>query len=286
MLRILVNSLPKKNWLEVLGLVVHTYNTTPHKSLKTTPYELAFGIPPQTPVTVASEIQNKLAQDRLAILNKLRQQATQSLTHEQNKIHNTLKKRRKDTPEIKTGDLVLVQTKDWFPTSHQKLQPRFLGPFPVQHFKNNSVTLALPPECKWDNVVNVSRIILYHPTPNSNTHPVIPNLKHDNTLQYAQPADTSQHKVSEWLISDKTPQKILDHNFDNNNTPNYFTRFSDASGNVIRSEDSWLPLHMFIKNDHVHKVLHHYLSHTPRAMPSSFLLHKHNINWLSQLIYN
>src|SRR3990167_6750915 len=67
-------------------------------------------------ITVASEIQNKLAQDRLAILNKLRQQATQSLTHEQNKIHNTLKKRRKDTPKIKTSDLVLARTKDWFPT--------------------------------------------------------------------------------------------------------------------------------------------------------------------------
>jgi len=223
--------------------------------------------------------------DRANTLAALRNTAQINLKKEQDNIFKTLEARRSSPPKFKTGDMVLVRTKEWFPAPYQKLQPRFLGPFAIISVSDNVLTLNLPITCKWDNKINISRVIPYHTSKvNTTATPVIPNLKKDDSVPTVHMPDQNT-LVSIWKINGFWPHKILDNNT-THDAHEFLTRFADDTANIVRNQDAWVPITHFINNGHIHNTLHTYFKDNPRTMPTRQTLSKLGIAWILDVIAN
>jgi Chromo (CHRromatin Organisation MOdifier) domain len=152
------------DWDHYLSPLEFAINNAVQDSTKHTPFMLNYGYDPYTPLTldvnvksapaqsIASELQQKLADAKLAIRAAQDRQRQQADKKRQFAMYNT-------------GDLVLLNTKNFKfkSTGVRKLMPRWCGPFKVLAAVGIvAYRLELPANLKMHNVFHISLLKQYH----------------------------------------------------------------------------------------------------------------------------
>jgi hypothetical protein len=146
--------------------VEFTYNNGYQESLKTSPFEVLYSRPCNTPVSWSNPI-NKITigPDMLKEMEQQVIQIKQNLKVAQNRQKSYADRKR--TPrEFKTGDHVYLRVRPRKSSlrmgDFSKLVPRYCGPFEVlDRVGPIAYRLALPPTIKAHNVFNVSLLKKY-----------------------------------------------------------------------------------------------------------------------------
>ena len=119
-----------KDWDLYLPMAAHSYNTSYHASIKTTPFKIMFG---RNPVPLADrhdEIAKKGNEDRLLRWNHAIHAAQEGLLSAQERSRDFYDLRAHPR-EIKVGDEVLVKIPKAPRSAVHKLYPRYVGPYHV-----------------------------------------------------------------------------------------------------------------------------------------------------------
>ena len=135
------------DWLDKLPGVLLSLNTNVAASTGFSPAQLMFGYQPRSIL----ELEFPAATDQTAaddLLSKMRadlQEAHQRLINAKAAQKKFADRHRRDVPDFKDGDLVLLSTKHLRLSGPRKFWPRWVGPFPViQKIGQLSYKLQLP----------------------------------------------------------------------------------------------------------------------------------------------
>jgi len=151
-----------KTWIQWLPWAEYCYNTSWHSSIKMTPYEAIYGVPPPrllgyVPGTTRVEVVDDVLRNREQILTLLQQ----NMKHAQQRMKRYADLQRTER-ELELGQMIYLRLQPYRQSTmgyHRalKLSPRFYGPFRVIH-KVGKVTyeLDLPPEAQIHPVFHVS----------------------------------------------------------------------------------------------------------------------------------
>jgi hypothetical protein len=127
------------NWEQYIPALMFCYNTSFHRSIKTSPYFITFGIEPRTPSFFAADIRNFLKENyhtslqRLAEARKIAIEnnwfATEQYKHDHDK--------KAQVPNFLPNQLVLLDEFN-FLNKNRKLAEKFSGPFRIVRLKGNN----------------------------------------------------------------------------------------------------------------------------------------------------
>jgi len=176
-LRICLMDLKKdKNWLNVLGRVVHTHNTTYHSSIGMSPYEVLHGERPVGPIEkFAGEMGLNFSEAERTVEDIITAQgkAAKKLAL-QSEYYNKEMARRKllwdphsetyrhdKVTQLKAGDMVLLRTDRWRHMPKARLQPRVLGPYKIEKVVGKTVWLEESQQFFFDRRVDADDLVLY-----------------------------------------------------------------------------------------------------------------------------
>lgn len=188
MLRSLVGNLPHQDWPRLLPAAEFAINNSFHTAIASTPFRLAYGQNPRTPVAhvpsgaVRAPRVLKFQSDWDAALKEAQRhmQAAQSRDkayYDSNRSHTT----------FAVGDQVLLSTKHLRlrpagdETTATKLLPKYIGPYNIiQVIGSNAYRLQLP--AALSRIHNVFNVSLLRPYLSSGTYqPPAPELLVDDT---------------------------------------------------------------------------------------------------------
>jgi len=178
-----------KQWVSWLPWAEYWYNTSWHTSIRMTPYEAVYGVPPPrllayVPGTTRVETVDEVLKSRqqiLALLQHNLQQAQQRM-----KRYADLKRSERS---FEIGQLVYLRLQPYRQSTiavrrSLKLSPRFYGPFPIlRKVGQVAYELELPPEARIHPVFHVSQLKL---KVGSSTE-VVPKLPPVNSKGILQP---------------------------------------------------------------------------------------------------
>ncbi|GAA5907915.1 hypothetical protein JCM5296_006131 [Sporobolomyces johnsonii] len=179
-LRMFINY-QQDDWEDLLPLAQFVYNDTAHSSTKTTPFFATYGYHPTFAVTFEPTESKYRDADATSFASRL---ATlhQVLRHELENAAARMKKHydqhRKEAPHFDIGDLVWLSSKN-ISTSRQsqKLDHRFLGPYPVAAKVGDAAyRLTLPDEVRIHPVFHVSLLYPHLDNPFPDRLPTPPPL--------------------------------------------------------------------------------------------------------------
>jgi transposase InsO family protein len=158
----------QSNWDKLLPAAEFAMNNSVNASTQATPFMLNYGQNPDTPLSlVLRGLNPQLDRFRGRWAEQLKH-ARQCLLNAQQRQKAQADKHRRDAPNLKVGDKVLIHMKHFrLPKGLKlKLAPRFLGPFPVSACigpANLSYRVHLPPPLhRMHNVFHVSSLRVYH----------------------------------------------------------------------------------------------------------------------------
>ncbi|KAJ0976176.1 hypothetical protein J5N97_018141 [Dioscorea zingiberensis] len=168
-LRCMSGNLPK-SWASWLSLAEFWYNTSYHTTIRMTPFQALYGIPPPThlpyfPKDAAGISVDSALQDREAVIQVLKQQLT--LARERMQFQAN-KHRTERTFEV--GDKVYLRLQPYMQNSVMnrevpKLAARYYGPYPIlRRLGNVAYKLELPPSAAIHPVFHVSLLKKALPT--------------------------------------------------------------------------------------------------------------------------
>ena len=114
------------DWQDYVPAMVFSYNTSYHSTIKTTPFELTFGMKPRLPEEVGPESQRlhygkDFASDRIRILQQARQIPNRFSDSEKEKAKKYFDKNTSDS-ELKVSDKVLYSETDFVVKAKISLQ--------------------------------------------------------------------------------------------------------------------------------------------------------------------
>ena len=126
--------------------MVFSYNTSYHSTIKTTPFELTFGMKPRLPEEVGPEAQRlhygeDFASDRIRILQQAREIANKFSESEKVKAKKYFDKNTSDS-DLKVGDKVLYSETD-FVGKNKKFAAKWTGPVSIVKIKGDVVIIKL-----------------------------------------------------------------------------------------------------------------------------------------------
>jgi hypothetical protein len=167
-----------ESWSEWLPMLEHSYNSTPHSSLKYSPYQLLYGFTPRGPLDFANPLSKRMEilrsnrEDIDSFLEKLetrRQMARDALAQAQDKQARAYDASRRYR-EFEIGSLVLVNphSLEWLESKGAgvKLRQRWIGPFEVlKRVSINSYRIKLPRSFPGSGVINVEHLQPYISSP-------------------------------------------------------------------------------------------------------------------------
>jgi len=135
------------DWEQYLPALRFSYNTSYHSTIRTTPYELLFGMRPRTPNFPAQDLQRihygeSFASERLRLLKEARRLAEANTNEAQTNYKEQHDKRAKPH-DFCIGQKVLYSETN-FLNKNKKLAPKWLGPAVVLNTTNTNVTIRLP----------------------------------------------------------------------------------------------------------------------------------------------
>lgn len=152
-----------KSWEECLPFIEFAYNRVPHNTTSFSPFEIAYGFKPLTPLDllplpISTDLVHKDAEARAKYVQDLHAQVKRNI---EKKIKHYARSANKSKKRMvfDQGDWVWVHLrKERFPSLRKsKLQPRGDGPFQVlERFNDNAYKLDLPGEYTVSATFNVS----------------------------------------------------------------------------------------------------------------------------------
>lgn len=152
-----------KSWEECLPFIEFAYNRVPHNTTSFSPFEIAYGFKPLTPLDllplpISTDLVHKDAEARAKYVQDLHAQVKSNI---EKKIEHYARSANKSKKRMvfEPGDWVWVHLrKERFPSLRKsKLQPRGDGPFQVlERFNDNAYKLDLPGEYTVSATFNVS----------------------------------------------------------------------------------------------------------------------------------
>jgi len=156
----------QEQWPDWLGMAEFAYNNKVHTGTKVSSFEANNGRNPRMGFELRKKERYKRAEKFIERIKKVQEEAKAALARAQENMKKYADKHRLEVVEYKTGDLVLLSTKDlkWQMKSQcsEKLTERFTGPYKVKAIvSSNTVELDLPPTIKIHPVVNMSSICRY-----------------------------------------------------------------------------------------------------------------------------
>jgi hypothetical protein len=177
-LRCFAHSCPTK-WMSWLHLAEFWYNTSPHATLGTSPFEVLYGHSPRhfgviDPADCAVADLSEWLQDRQDTMALLQQHLQRAREH----MKATTDKKRTDRV-FAVGDWVYLKLQPYMQRtlatrSNPKLAFRYFGPFQVlQRVGATSYKLDLPESCKIHPVIHVSQLRQAVP-PSTEVHAELP----------------------------------------------------------------------------------------------------------------
>ena len=160
------------DWDEHLALVEFAINNTKQASTGHTPFFLNFGYHPTTPTAMLngpsfSPVQS--VENMLTGLKSLNKWTRDNLLRAQQRQTAGADKHRRDVT-FSVGDEVLVdslllKTDAQMNRPAEKLSHKWVGPFRVTAVDHSTVTVTLPSTSRAWNVLHVSEVKLYRPSP-------------------------------------------------------------------------------------------------------------------------
>ena len=151
------------NWREFLLAVQQAMNNSHCESIGCTPMYLVHGLDPRRPEV---SYQPPEGHDHHAEWVRTEKKARDQLEKARERMVRSANKKRYNIT-YRVGDQVLLSNRNpWFKTLDgvRKLQPLFVGPFPVTHITNAvTLTLRLPEEMLCGKQFHVSLVKPYHP---------------------------------------------------------------------------------------------------------------------------
>jgi len=160
------------NWEDYLAPLMFSYNTSFHRSIKTTPFFITFGIEPRMPGFPQTDVRRKFygetnTDDLLRRLQTAREVArfhNQEATDKAQFYHD----RAAASHQFKIGQLVLLN-ETYFLHKNAKLAPKWTGPHRVTNLKNhNNVEILLCHNNK-KLLVHSDRLKAYHSGSSTNS---------------------------------------------------------------------------------------------------------------------
>jgi hypothetical protein len=229
------------NWDKLLPLAEFAVNNAVNRSTGSSPFFLNYGRHPGTPFSRglppkyrhAATAQQGAEQVRDALR---RAKSAMDAAQQRQAVYYD---RNKTDLQFLPGQLVLLSTKNLRSGQFQKLQPRWIGPFPVdKHIGKNAVKLVLPPSLSIHDVFHVSLLKLYRAPTSTEpmaTEPVLPIMRDQDqeALIVAERTEVSyrrtrarNHRIERvsyrlhfpghdpsldiWLPANKVPQTLKD----------------------------------------------------------------------------
>jgi transposase InsO family protein len=146
------------NWEEFIPALMFCYNTSFHRSIKTSPFFLTFGIEPRTPAFFATDIRRFLQEDHQTALQRLAE--ARKVAIENNLLATENYKSNFDKNAtfriFHPGQWVLLDEFN-FLGKNRKLSPKFSGPFKLLRLKGDSNAEIVVNNGR-KMIVNVSRL--------------------------------------------------------------------------------------------------------------------------------
>lgn len=181
------------DWDKYLGLVEFAINSAYHESIKSSPFVLSYGRNPKTPVDMMLSLDTTKQYKALPQADKFvtsmqaaLERAKFCLQAAQCRQKAYADPKRGDTPVYKKGDLVALKTTNLkFRSGHNKLQPKYVGPFKVVDRINEvAYKLALPDSMsQLHDVFHTSLLKRYTPSDRQTYLPPPPMLV-EGELEY------------------------------------------------------------------------------------------------------
>ena len=139
------------DWDEWVVFAEFAYNNSIHSVTRQTPFYLNSGQEPRVPLSLLSalhipiNLENPSATREFTKLHRHLQQAQNAIIEAKRRMASQAKHRNKPSP-YKTGDLVLLSTKNLKLKGYQfpKMAPLFVGPFRVEKVGPNTVYINVP----------------------------------------------------------------------------------------------------------------------------------------------
>jgi hypothetical protein len=172
--------LQEQDWEKLLPSLEFAYNDTKSASTGETPFYLNYGYHP-TGTYRHSDTNSPHVEDRVKYLLRLQEAARDAIHDAQTVQERYANQHRREVPEIKVGDWVLLRRKK---EDRKKLSPIADGPFKVIALGKNRVTLKFPKKSRAHPTVNISRVQLYFgPRPEIFTEPPKDDTEHDYPVE-------------------------------------------------------------------------------------------------------
>jgi hypothetical protein len=173
------------NWDKLLPLAEFAVNNAVNRSTGSSAFFLNYGRHPGTPFSQGLPPKYRHAATAQQSVDQVRDalQRAKSAMDAAQQRQAAYYDRNKTDLQFLPGQLVLLSTKNLRSGQFQKLQPRWIGPFPVdKHIGKNAVKLVLPPSLSIHDVFHVSLLKLYKPPPTDPlttvpTDPVLPIMR-------------------------------------------------------------------------------------------------------------
>ncbi len=147
----------QENWGDLLPMAEYAYNNSVTSATGETPFNTNYG---RHPVTLTHNSKGTAAEGHAAFLQDIHQQAIQKLEEARKRMVRNADKLRKEAPEYKIGQLVLlsgqhIKTKQ----PSKKLGKKYHGPFQVEKvISPTAIRLRLPRKWKKHPTFHVSEI--------------------------------------------------------------------------------------------------------------------------------
>ena len=156
----------QEQWPEWLGTVEFAYNNKKHTATQISPFEANYGLSPRMGFEGRRGKRFEAAEEFAERIKQVQEEVKAALGKAQEEMRKYADKKRREGVGFKTGDLVLLSTKElkWHMKGRrsEKLTERFVGPYKVKNIiLANAVELHLPPTVHIHPVVNVSKLQMY-----------------------------------------------------------------------------------------------------------------------------
>lgn len=137
------------NWVSLLPLAQLNLNSAEHSSIKMSPFKALLGFQPPFTLGTPQDIEEvPAAEERIELLKEVHSKLEENLQRAQEDYKKQADTRRIEGPELKVGQMVYLDSRNFLTKGCKKLLPKFFGPYKILD-KINDVAFKLKVPQGW-----------------------------------------------------------------------------------------------------------------------------------------